>query len=64
MDMSHWENQIIEGQYFFSDVVFTITYFFPPTVYTEVHILPLKQTGEMRSEILRHCKHYQYIHTF
>jgi len=25
-----------------------------------VHILTLKQTGEMRSEMLPHCRHYQY----
>ena len=52
------------GVLFFTDMIFNIMYFFPPTVHTMVHILLLKQTGEMRSEILPHFRHYHNIYTF
>jgi len=45
-------------------MVFNIAHFFSPTVYTMVHILLLKQTGEMRSEILPHCRHYHSIYIY
>jgi len=48
MEMSHWENL-----YYSTAVCFYrhgISYYllYPPTVYTMFHILPIKQTGEIR----------------
>jgi hypothetical protein len=48
---------------FFKDTVFKTTLFFPPTVHYS-HILPLKQTEEMKSGTLPGYRHYQYKQAF
>ena len=62
MEMSHWENWITEQQYVFVDGICNIMYFFNQ-LHTQFHILPLKPSKEVRSEIIPGYRHYQYKYT-
>lgn len=46
------KNKLHKKSVVFLQTQFLISHIFPPTVYTELHVLPLQQTEKMKFEIL------------